>query len=518
MTSNLASFQTRILSLRQRRLLAELVARRKAAGLSATVPTFREYLGQVSPDWTWDWPHLAHIRTHLDRIARGELKRLILSCPPRHGKSEQGTVRFPGWWLEKHPTDRVIIGAYSQSLARKFSRKVKRIVATRIPLSRDQQAVDDWETAWGGGVRAAGVGVGITGMGANLILIDDPVKSRAEAESEVYRERVWDWFRDDLYTRQEPGCAIVLTMTRWHEDDLAGRILASEFAGEWEVINLPAMAEENDPLGRQLGEALCPERFDVKTLENYRTILRRNFYALYQGAPRPAEGNKFKRGWFRYWKREDAELLRLYSTEGRSKLVKLADCRVFITVDLAASLKQQADYTVFAVWAVTPSSDLILLDLVRDQIEEPEVLALATRLYERHRPAYLAVETNGIGLPITQAMRRTCNLPIRGILTQRDKVARAGAATVRVEAGQVYFPLSTRENPVPWLEPFEAELLSFPGAHDDQVDVLSLAAEDVFWGGGAPNSDTVEGLIEEVERMQAEEAYNDPDNEVWWTA
>jgi len=220
----------------------------------------------------------------------------MLFLHPRSGKSECGTVRYPIHRLEQDPALRVIIGAYNQTLANKFSRKARR-VATQVglPLSKERNAAEDWETTEGGGVRAVGVGGGVTGQGAELILIDDPVKNREEADSPAYQERVWDWYRDDLYTRLEPGGSIVLTMTRWHEMDLAGRILDSEDGPNWTVLRLPALAEPGDLLGRAPGQALCPARFDETALAGIRTVLgARSFAALYQGDPQPLEGGAIR--------------------------------------------------------------------------------------------------------------------------------------------------------------------------------------------------------------------------------
>lgn len=467
------------------------------------------------------------MRAQLARLTSGEIRYLMMSCPPRHGKTEQNTVRYAAWMLERDPSFRWIVGAYNQGMAEKFSRKILRIVTGRVPLDPDQRSVKDWATTSGGGVRACGVGSGVTGAGANGILIDDPVKSRREAESEAYRRRLWDWFTDDLYTRQEPGCFIALTMTRWHELDLAGQILASEIAPDWAVVNLPALAEEGDPLGRPVGEALCPERYPVEELERRRRLLGRNFYALFQGSPRPAEGNKYKRGWFRYYTRPEGspDLLRLARDDGRTRTVKLADCRVFATVDLAVTEKTQADYTVIAVWAVTPDSDLVLLDLYREQYEEPRIVDLAYTVFEKWHPGYFAVEANGIGKPIIQNLRRGTvdaegvrrpGLPVRAIHQHLDKIARASTAIVRVEAGQVYFPAQA-----PWLEAFEAELLGFPNAaHDDQADVVSLGADDVFWRGDSGIEDEARRdarlEAESTEREARAAEWHDIEAPHWW--
>ncbi|HMJ07621.1 MAG TPA: terminase family protein, partial [Pyrinomonadaceae bacterium] len=274
-------------------------------------PPFPEWLAIIEPHWIWNWQHQKLIYEKLDEITNGNNRRLMIFLPPRHSKSETVTVRYSAWRLEKEPKLNIILGSYNQKLANRFSRKIRRIAEHRIKLSPDRKAADEWETASGGGVRAVGVGAGVTGFGAGLIVIDDPVKNRAEAESPTFRERVWDWFNDDIYTRLEPGASIVMIQTRWHEDDLAGRIIKSvENGGEpWNVLSLSALAETppqvradewTDELGRRDGDALCPERFDRDALLRIRQQLGSySFAALYQQQPVPAEGGLFKRAWFK---------------------------------------------------------------------------------------------------------------------------------------------------------------------------------------------------------------------------
>lgn len=257
------------------------------------------WLNRVTPTYRWDWPHIVMVREALEAVTRGEIQRLIVTMPPRHGKSELVTVRYPVYRLECDPTQRVIIGAYNQGLALKFSRKARKIARERFALSGERNAAEDWETVKGGGVRAVGVGGGVTGQGGNLVIIDDPVKNREEAESETYRERVWDWFTNDIYTRLEPNAALVLMMTRWNRDDLVGRVLASEQGPSYKVINLPAEAEAGDPLGRAEGEALCSDRYPLTELKKIRSVLGRDYYALYQQRPQPREGGMFKEHWLK---------------------------------------------------------------------------------------------------------------------------------------------------------------------------------------------------------------------------
>lgn len=264
----------------------------------AAAMAFGEWLPETSPDLRWDWPYQRYIQDKLDQVTAGGIDRIMFFAPPRHGKTEAITVRYPVYRMERNPQIRVIQAAYNQTLAAKFSRKSRRLARARgIALSEERTAVNDWETAAGGGLRAVGAGAGIAGHGGDLILIDDPVKNREEAESLTYRDKVWEWWTDDLWTRREPGAAVILSLTRWHHDDLAGRILNSPDGKRWVVVRLPALAEENDPLGRHVGEALCSERFDEEWLRQQQEIMGEYaFESLYQGRPTPRTGNMFPRG------------------------------------------------------------------------------------------------------------------------------------------------------------------------------------------------------------------------------
>lgn len=417
---------------------------------------FSEWLEVVTPQWNWNWLHLIKTREAIDRVSNGTCKRLMIFEPPRHGKSEQNTVRYPVWRLEHEPGMRIIVGAYNQTLANKFSRKARRIAAQRIPLSVDRAAVEEWETLGGGGFRAIGVGGGITGQGGNLILIDDPVKSREEAESLPYRDRVWDWYRDDLYTRLEPDGAIILTMTRWHEDDLAGRLMMEAQNGgeQWEVLNLPALAEKDDPLGRELGKALCPERYDEEALANIRMVQGiRSFTALYQGKPQPDEGAMFKRQWFepvnaapeglrwvRYW-------------------------------DLAASTKTTADYTASAEVAMSEEGDVFIRDMIRGRWEWPDAKKIMVSTMLSGNGTRHGIEEAMHGLAAVQELRRDqslANISVQGIKVDKDKVSRALPWAARAEAKKVKLVKGE------WVNAFLDEVCAFPlGAHDDQVDTVS---------------------------------------------
>lgn len=219
----------------------------------------------------------------------------MIFMPPRHGKSEMTTVRYPVYRMELDPSIRVCVWAYNQEFANKFGRKTRRLASTRFRLADDRTAAREWETPQGGVYRSVGVGSPPTGEGFNLILGDDPIKSRIEAESLTFRDNVYESFNDDLMTRAEPGAAVILTMTRWHEDDLAGRILKGPSGSDWEVISLPAIAEEDDLLGRAIGEALCPNRYDLQALLAIKKgSTQYAFDALFQQRPSAREGSFFR--------------------------------------------------------------------------------------------------------------------------------------------------------------------------------------------------------------------------------
>lgn len=438
--------------------------------------------------------HIWLLSDYLMRVERGEISRLIVEMPPRHGKSETTTVKFPAWYLGRHPDRRVIIASHTQTLAARFSMRARNDYAQYAPevwgtgVSADSSAmhrwdVDDPQAAPGqppGGMIAAGVGGPITGQGAHLAIIDDPVKGAEDANSRVQRDALWDWYRFVLRTRLMPGGAIVLVLTRWHEDDLAGRLLRAAAddptADQWTVLRLPAIAEEDDPLGRAPGQALWPEQYDEAALAAIQASVGTYVWAaLYQQRPQPAGGGIFRREHFRYF-REEGGLYVL--TDGETvKRVKPEECRRFATVDLAASTKETADYTVVSTWAMTPDKDLLLLDVIRARMEGPDQVPLLEAAYARWRHGYIGVERVAYQLTLIQAARRK-GLPVRELIADRDKVARALPAAARMEAHSVYFRAGA-----PWLGALEDELLAFPtGEHDDQVDTLAYAALEVVCG------------------------------------
>lgn len=407
------------------------------------------------------------MREYLARVTVGEIKKLLIFTAPRHGKTEQNTVRYAAYRIEREPSCRVIVGAYSQFLSNKFSRKIRRIVETRLMLSKDRTAVEDWETPGGGGVRSIGVGAGVTGVGGNLILIDDPVKSREEAESETYRNRVWDWYTDDLYTRLEPSGAIVLTMTRWHHDDLAGRILESDDGPNWTVVNLPAEAEENDPLGRMPGEALCPERFDENALASIKNVLGPSSYlSLYQQRPTAGGGNFLKAEWF--------QIVDSFP----------ADARQVRHWDMAATEEKKGkdpDYTAGARLAIKDGITWIV-DIQRDRLSPQGVEQLVKQTAELDgRGITVSMEQEGgsAGVANVDYYRRQVLLgwDFAADRPTGEKQVRAKPFASQAEAGNVRMVRGA------WNRAFLEEAIQFPfGKHDDQIDAVSGAFNKLTTG------------------------------------
>ena len=457
---------------------------------SANILPFESWLPQVTPQWTWDWPYQQYIYERLDALTRGEIKRLMIFLPPRHGKSELATIRYPIWRLCRDPASKILIAAYNQTFAEGFSRAARRLADSCGLLDpKGKRNVGEWETRDRGLLVAAGVGGGITGKGFDLIVIDDPIKSHEEANSETYRERLGEWYKSDLYTRLEPNAGMVLIQTRWHEDDLAGRILTSDDAPDWTVVQLPAIAIEDDPLEREIGEALCPDRYDRAALDKIHSVIGSYpFSSLYQQSPQPAEGGRFKRSWFRYFA-EDAEVYTLDRGDlGTDKFSK-EQCWRFMTLDPAATEREQSDWFVCSTWAVTPKRDLLLLHVLRERADTTKHEGILMPLIERYKPSLIGVENVSFGLNIIQRMR-ALGQPVIALKADKDKVSRSLPICARYEAGLVFHPTTAL-----WIEGCEDELLHFPtGKYDDFVDTASYAGVVLLTYGPYKEPPTVEEL------------------------
>lgn len=402
--------------------------------------------------------HTARLCAELEAVERGEVLRLAVFMPPRHGKTLHVSERFPAWYLGRHPERQVILASYSAELAESNSRRVRGLLRhPRYPfaaqVSDDSHAVNRWGTTQGGTVIAAGVGGSITGFGAHILVIDDPVKGREEADSEAFRERAWEWYREVARTRLMPGGAIVLCQTRWHEDDLAGRILVAQ-PGSWRVLSLPAVAEANDQLGRATGESLWPAWFGGDELSALQAELgTRAWSALYQQAPTSDAGGLFRRAW-------------MQRRHGTPPFLAYTLC----SVDSAFKTGVANDYSVIATWG-TDGKDFYLLDVWRERVEFPDLVHAVKAQAALHKPKAILIEDTAAGQSALQQLRRETPLPLLPVKVTAAKPARAAAVTPLFEAGKVSLPVGTA-----WLDAWIEEHVAFPtGRFDDQVDTTSMA-------------------------------------------
>jgi predicted phage terminase large subunit-like protein len=412
----------------------------------------------------------------LDSICRGEIDRLMVLMPPGSAKSTYGSLLFPPWWFTQHPRSSVIAASHTASLAEHFGRQARELVREYSDqlgygLHAGRQAASHWHTTGAGEYFAAGVRGPLTGHRADLVVVDDPIKSQADADSPTMRERLWSWYRFDLTTRLKPRGRIVLIMTRWHEDDLAGRLLTQNTA-EWHLLRLPALAEEDDPLERPPGTALWPEWEDADALLRRRdTIGERAWAALYQQSPRPLVGCLFKT--------ECIEVI--------DAALGLPDGMVVRAWDLAATSAiggSDPDWTAGVKLMRERPGRFIVLDIVRLRGTPHQVEAAIAEA------ARIDGTSVGIGLPEDpgqagkhQAMYLAGQLAGYRIDISREtgaKVTRAVPVASQIEAGN--FAIVRAE----WNHSFLEELRNFPfGRKDDQVDALSRAFR-MLTGTGTP--------------------------------
>jgi predicted phage terminase large subunit-like protein len=424
-------------------------------------------------------PALDLIDAQLERLLATPDGRLIISLAPQEGKSSRVAKVFPVRALKQNPDRRIIVASYGHELARRNGRAIRDAIVGHpelgLRIRQDLSAQHEWQLdGRAGGVYAAGIGSAMTGRPSDLTIIDDPIKDRSEADSETYRRNVWDWWTDVAATRLAPGAPVVLILTRWHEDDLAGRLLAAEDGHLWRVVNIPTQADHDpakgqvDPLGRQPGEYLTSAR--RRTRAQWEAIKvrsgARTWASLYQGRPSPAEGDLFERGWWREYNGPR------WVVRGDGTHVVLAADEVAMSWDMAFKDLDSSDYVVGQVWGRW-GLDLYLLDQVHERLSFVETLKAVRRLAAKWPEATAKyVEDKANGTAVINALRRK----VPGLIPVEpdgSKQSRAAAVSPFVEAGQVFLPAPEL---APWVAGFVEEHAAFPnGTHDDQVDAMSQA-------------------------------------------
>lgn len=446
--------------------------------------------------------HTKLICDKLEAVERGEIKRVMFMMPPRHSKSMTCSETFPSWFLGKNPERRVIEISYGDMLAKRFGRLNKQkivecgeelfgVIMPRWGLGMGHTAsATDWGLQWTpenlikhdgreprGGMISRGIGGAITGEGASLMLIDDPIKNREEADSEVYRNRIWDEYQNTLLTRLAPDGAIILILTRWHEDDLAGRILQQE--KDWDVVCLPCIAEElrdkktgeviPDILGREEGQALWPEYgFDEAWATDKKDkVGSRVWLSLYQQKPTAAVGTRYQRGWWQFYKELPEYDIKVQSWD--TGLKKGVD----------------NDPSNCQTW-VRCKNGYYLVDRWNNKVDFPTLVNMMKALYAKHNldsnPVNIVyVEEATSGYQAMQTLKNDTQIPMITIPPKSSKESRADAVSPLIEAGKVFLPdpywHSTEKGvDMAWVSDFLDEWSSFPlAAHDEDVDVASLA-------------------------------------------
>ncbi|MGB6771205.1 MAG: terminase family protein [Candidatus Dormiibacterota bacterium] len=422
----------------------------------------------MGPSWRFP-PHLRLIeRVLLEAIAERD-GRLIVTLPPRHGKSELVSAAFPAWFLGTYPDKRVILASYGADFAASWGRKARDILQVHghefgVRVREGSSAADQWLIAGHkGGMQTAGVGGQITGKGADLVVIDDPIKNDAEAVSLVSRDHLWEWYRATLRTRLEPGGTIAVIMTRWHPYDLVAR-LVSESGEKWREIRLPAIAEEDDPLGRPLGEPLWPDRFGVEAMDATKAALGRWWNALYQQSPMPdVEGA--------LWTHTQISELRV--TEAPKEFR-----RVVVGVDPSGGGKDECG---IIVCGQTHDGDVYVLDDRSGRFPSVEWARRAIQAYHEYKADRIVVETNFGGDNVTANIAAVDpQIPVRDVKASRGKVIRADPVATQYAQKRVH-----HVGDFPQLERQMCEWTPQSGYSPDRLDALVWGVTELLEGSSA---------------------------------
>ncbi len=471
-----------------------LDAARRLLAIKQAQSSFMGFVRLAHPNWVFPPFHVA-LQRILDLFERRELRNanidqlfdnpympdaeldtsgpviycLLVTMPPRHSKSTYCTVLFPAYCVARNPQRYVMSCSYNAPLAADFGREVRDTVSSgpiqqafpSLKLAKDSQAADVWRTDAGGAYFGQGMGGTTAGRPANILVVDDPIKAREEADSLTQRNKAWSYYVSSLAIRLQPEedgtkPLQLMILTRWHPDDPAGRIMASDDwkDGLWGHLNMPARRELPDGTLA----ALWPERFDLEFLSRREKMSPRDFASLYQQQPFIKGGNIVKSEWWRYYDPED---------------LPKEWAAVVIAADTAFKTKETNDYSVIITGALTPSGDIYLLDVIRKKLEYPDLrrtLVSVNALWRGRGLRGTYLEDKASGQSLIQDLRREGGIAVIPVKALFDKVARISAVTPLIEGGRVFLPASA-----PWLDDFVTECTSFPSStHDDQVDALAI--------------------------------------------
>lgn len=407
----------------------------------------------------------------LEQVERGEIKRLIIEMPPQHGKSTLASINFPAWYLGKHPESNVITSSYSGDLAQKFGGKTRDIINDaqyqtifKTKLKEDSQSKGKWETEEHGSYTSVGLGGATTGRGADIFLIDDPFANRAEAESKVVRENVWDWYTSTAYTRLSKEGAVIIIMTRWHTDDLVARVLAKsvETGEQWTVISFPAIAEKDEQY-RLKGEALWPRQKDTKDLEIIRKLNIYDWFALWQQNPVASATQEFKREWFQPYKFSN-----LFQNGEWLK-----DLYFYTMVDLAGTGDQADNNAIVTVAKERNRPEIYVMDVHAGHLDPGQVIDYLFALKAKYGYRWVRCGIEAVAYQRSmvywiQEKQKSSGtyFDIVELRAQGSKEVRVRGLLSMYRAGVIYHV----ENQID----LEEELLVFPkGKKDDRADALA---------------------------------------------
>jgi predicted phage terminase large subunit-like protein len=437
------------------------------------------WCGYVDPFWR-AYPHLVLLCQELEdfanAVARGEDRRLIVSIPPQHGKSQVVSRGFTSWVLGRWPHLRLILASYESSYAAQWGRYSRDVLTGfgetvfGVRIRNDSSAADHWELArpHRGVFHSGGLAAGITGNPCEICVIDDPVKGREAAESPTIRKKILDTYKNEILTRRPKG--IVIVMTRWHPEDLAGWVLENEKHMNWREVRIPAIAEAGDPLGRPVGSALCPELQSLESLLNTkRTLSSYEWAGLYEQRPTPIGGGLFKKDAGARYRLSNG----IYSLPGGRKHLRENFRRVFVVMDTATSEDTSADQTAIAALGVTQQRELALLDLDMKRIDGPKIAKAVVAMCEKW-DCVAWIEDNATSKHLLSFLRLQ-GVPFRVVKPgSTDKLTRAIPASALWEQHRLLLP-----EQADWLPAFERQFFRFTGAdggEDDAVDCVSYGS------------------------------------------
>lgn len=462
--------------------------------------SFLDFVKVVWPSFI-EGPHHRIMAEKFERVANGELKRVIINIAPRHGKSELTSWLLPAWMLGKDPSKKIIAATHTADFSVRFGRKVRNLidaesfksVFSNVTLRADSKAAGRWDVSGGGEYFAVGVGGAMTGRGADLLIIDDPHSETAGINPSLdYFDSVYEWYASGPRQRLQPGGAIIIVMTRWHELDLTGHILQSseerKGSDQWEVIQLPALYED--------GEPLWPDFWSKAELDALKAELPiSKWSAQYQQQPTSEEGALIKREYWKEWRGSGPP-----------------NCSYIIqSIDTAHTKNARSDYSAITTWGVFDHTNedgqtvpnIILLDAINEKLEFPELKNRALEQYYAYEPDGYLIEAKAAGLPLIQELRAS-GIPVTDYTPSRgqDKLSRVNSITDIFANGIVWYP-ATR-----WAEEVVEQCAAFPnGAHDDLVDCTTLALMRFRQGGFLTLGSDYEDLEDEWKSPRREPYY-----------